>query len=132
MANRTQWNKWFLIFIEEDRLNTANNLAAQWDPDGGSTTFGSLQLSADGNEPVTHYACSSPATPTMRDGITTALQHASWAEMYWTDDIYPAVGSVQWQGFDGWAFSGPHGDVYPAWLAALADMGLSLIQSGGP
>ncbi len=126
----TDWSKWFLLFVEEKKVSTANNLAAQWDPDDGSTTFGVVRLSGDGQEPVTHYGCSTPATETMRDGITQALGSLNWAEMYWTDEVYaePAV----WQGPDGWTFEGPGGDVYAAWLAALEDMGLVRIQVAEP
>ena len=124
----TAWTKWFLIFVEEKKVGTANNLADAWDPDGGLTTFGSVRLSADGQEPVSHYATSTPSTENMRDGITTALSVIPWAAMYWTDNIYPAEGLVHWTGPDGWTFEGPHGDVYPAWLAALEDMGLQRIQ----
>jgi hypothetical protein len=129
---QTEWTKWFLIFVEEKKLSTANNLADAWDPDGGITTFGSVRLSADGQEPVSHYATSTPSTENMRDGITNALSNANWADMYWTDNIYPESGPVLWVGPDGWTFEGPHGDQYGAWLAAMADMGLQVIQSQEP
>ena len=128
----TEWTKWFLVFVEEKKVDTANLLAGQWDPDDGSTTFGSVAISPDGELPITHYACSTPSTETMRDGITTALGVIPWAAMYWTDNIYPESGPVIWQGPDGFSFEGPHGDVYPAWLAALADMGLKLYQEPMP
>ena len=129
----TQWTKWFLIFVEENKVNTANILAANWDPDDGSTTFGTVKLSPDGELPITHYACSTPSTETMRDGITTALQNIAWSSMYWTDNIYPGEGeTVYWTGPDGWTFEGPHGDVYPAWLAALEHMGLQVYQEPWP
>lgn len=128
----TQWSKWFLLFVKADRLDVANLLAAQWDPDDGSPTFGSVKLSPDGNLPITHYGTSTPATESMRDGITAALGVTPWAAMYWTDDIYPDEGLVQWQGPDEWEFEGLHGDVYLAWMAALDDMGLRLYQEQGP
>ena len=129
----TQWTKWFLIFVEAKKVDTANNLADQWDPDGGITTFGPVKLSPDGELPITHYATSTPATETMRDGITQALSVLPWAEMYWTDNIYPGEGeTVYWTGPDDWTFEGPHGDVYPAWLAALEHMGLQRYQEPGP
>jgi hypothetical protein len=66
----------------------------------------------------------------MRDGITTALQNIPWASMYYTENIYPGEGETgYWVGPDGWTFEGVHGDVYPAWLAALAHLGLQRIQS---
>ena len=58
----TEWYGWFLIFVEEKKVGTANLMAAQWDPDDGSTTFGSVTLSPDGELPITHYATSTPAT----------------------------------------------------------------------
>ena len=130
---QTEWTKWFLIFVEENKVDTANTLADNWDPDGGGTTFGSVKLSPDGELPITHYATSTPSTATMRDGITDALQHISWAAMYWTDNIYPGEGeTVYWIGPDGWTFEGLHGEITPAWLAALEDMGLQLYQEPGP
>lgn len=120
----TQWSKWFLLFVEEDKLNTANNLAVQWDPEGGAATFGAVQLSSTGAEPPTHYGCSTAATAAMRDGITQALSVLSWARMYWTDDVTRGE-DTEWQGPDGWTFTG---GVYAAWLAALYDMGLERID----
>ena len=125
----TEWNKWFLVFVEEKKVDTANLMAAQWDPDSmGDQTFSSVQLSPDGELPISHYATSTAATETMRDGITVALGVIPWAAMYWTDNIYPESGPVIWQGPDDWEFEGPHGDPYPAWLAAMEDMGLQRYQ----
>ena len=125
MADKaTEWSKWFLIFVEAQRLNTANNLAAQWDPGGGSATFGAVQISPTGEGPPTHYGCSTAATATMRDGITQALGAISWAAMYWTDDVSEGV-DAQWQGPGGWTFTG---SIYAAWLAALQHMGLQRID----
>lgn len=120
----TQWTKWFLVFVEANKLNTANNLAAQWDPEEGSATFGTVQLSPTGEAPPTHYACSTAATDTMRDAITTALGALSWASLYWTEDVTLDNNAV-WQGPDGWQHSGT---LYSAWLAALAHMGLERIE----
>jgi len=127
----TQWTKWFLLFVEEKKVGTANLLAAQWDPDDGSTTFGTVRLSPTGAEPITHYATSTPATETMRDGITTALGALSWAYMYWTDEVYHDEygDGAHWVGPDGWTFEG---GIYEAWLAALEDMGLKRIQPDEP
>ena len=124
----TQWTKWFLLFVEEKNVGTANLLAAQWDPDDGSTTFGSVKLSADGELPITYYATSTPATETMRDGITQALSVLSWASMYWTDNIQTET--PHWIGPDGWAFDG---DLWGAWVSSREAMGgLQVIQSDGP
>ena len=129
----TEWTKWFLIFVEADKIEQANTLAANWDPDDGSTTFGVVKLSPDGELPITHYACSTPSTATMRDGITNALEKVAWSSMYWTDNIYPGEGeTVYWVGPDGWTFEDEHGEVYGAWLAALADMGLQRYQEPWP
>ena len=129
----TEWTKWFLIFVEENKVDTANTLADNWDPDGGATTFGTVKLSPDGQLPITHYATSTPSTPTMRDGITNALGSIAWSDMYYTENIYPGEGeTVYWVGPDGWTFEGLHGDVYPVWLAALEDMGLQRYSEPGP
>ena len=109
--------------MQANKLNTANVLADAWDPDDGSTTFGPVKLSANGLEPVEWYACSTPATETMRDGITTALGALAWAKMYWADDVQADV--PHWEGPDGWEFDG---GIYSAWLDALDDMGLQRIQ----
>lgn len=92
----------YYIFIKENKLATANNLAANWDPDtGGDETFGSVRLSPTGQEPATHYGAATYATPTMRDGITNALGNISWASLY-TDPPW-------------------------TWETALADMGLQRV-----
>jgi hypothetical protein len=120
----TEYNDHFLIFIEANRLNTANNLAANWDIDsGGGATFGSVKLSADGLLPVTHYAASTPATPTMKNGITNALSNASWAKMYTTDDITADV--PHWTGPNGWVYDG---GIFGAFNSALVAQGLQRIS----
>jgi hypothetical protein len=120
----TAWSKWFFVFVEAGKLKVANSLADNWDPDGGGTTFGTVRLSPTGQEPATHYATSTPSTETMRDGITTALSNANWSSLYMTENILLGD-EAQWTGPDGWTFTG---DLYPAWLAALDDMGLKIIQ----
>ena len=124
----TEYTEHFFIFVKAEKLNTANNFAAQWDPDtGGADTFGTVRLSADGTEPASHYATSTRATPTMRDGITQALSDVSWAWMYRTDDILAE--SPHWYSNDAdWTYDG---DLYDAWLSALDDMGLQRIPAGG-
>lgn len=124
----TAWSKQFIIFIEAYRLAQANLLAAQWDPDsGGAETFGSLRLSPTGEEPATHYATVTPATETMRDGITTALAAQDYAKLYYTENVL-ADNEAEWSGPKQWEFVG---GVYQAWLAALQDMGLQVIQAEG-
>jgi hypothetical protein len=119
----TEYNDHFLIFIDANRLVTANNLAAQWDVDsGGGVTFGNVRLSATGLDPVTHYAASTPATPTMKNGITNALNNANWADMYTTEDVTAAV--PHWTGPNGWTFDG---GVFAAFQAALVHQGLQRI-----
>ena len=121
------WSKWFLLLVEEKKVDTANLLAAQWDPVGGSGTFDTVRLSVDGQEPAEYVACSTPATETMRDGITTALGVLAWAEMYWTDNVL-ADDNAEWTGPDGWTHTG---DLWSAWVSARADLGgLVVIQSG--
>jgi hypothetical protein len=124
----TLWHKWFILFVEANKLNAANNLAAQWDPaPGGDLTFGDVALSPTGHEPATHYAASTPATPTMRDGITTALGALAWANLYATADVQ--ANPPLWTGPGGFDFAG---NIYSAWIAACQHMGLQLIQPDLP
>lgn len=119
----TEYLGHFLIFVEANRLNTANNFAANWDTDsGGGLTFGNVKLSATGALPITHYGASTPATATMRSGITNALGNVSWAELYTTLDVTADV--PHWTGPDGWTFDG---GVFAAFQAALAHQGLQRI-----
>jgi hypothetical protein len=122
----TAWSKWFLVFVEAKKRDTADLLALQWDPGAAAGSTFSVPLSPTGQEPATYYGASTAATATMRDGITTALSVLSWAALYWTDQVYAEPVAV-WSGPDGWRFEGPPGYVYAAWLAALADMGLQRI-----
>ena len=79
----TIWTDRWIIFVEMARTGVANNLAAVWDPDtGGGETFGSVRLSADGEEPATHTGCATYATGAMTDGIKTALSALPWAALY--------------------------------------------------
>jgi len=124
---QTSYTAHYLVFVEAARLNTANNLARNWDPESDPGDTFTVPLSPTGLDPATYYAASTRATETMSNGITTALGNLSWAEMYWTADV--TVDVPHWTGPGGWEFDG---SVYAAWLSALADMGLQRIQPPGP
>lgn len=53
----TEFTKRALIIVPASSVGSANLAAQQLDPVGGEQTF-TVGLSADGNEPVTHYWCS--------------------------------------------------------------------------
>jgi hypothetical protein len=95
----------YLIFVQWNKLTPANAQAKAWDPDtGGEFTFGSVRLSADGQEPPTYSACNTAATDNMRTQILDAFTHVPFYKIYST--------------VDGWT-----------WETALADAGLQVIQT---
>lgn len=70
----TEYIHRYFIFVRWDKIELANRQADKsqggYDPDtGGNKTFGSVRLSADGQEPATHTACNTAATDAMRTGI---------------------------------------------------------------
>lgn len=60
----------YLIFVPVDYVDIANQIAAELDPyGGGSQTFKSCRMSADGQEPATHLCCS----VMLKDSVSTQL-----------------------------------------------------------
>jgi hypothetical protein len=123
-AQVTEYSAWFHVFVEASKLNTANTLARNWDPDPAATTTFTIKLSPTGQEPATHYAVSTPATATMRAGITNALGSIAWSSMYTTTNVLEPI--PHWTGPDGWTFDG---GVYDAFMSAAASQGLQIIRS---
>ena len=122
-AQVTEYSAWFHVFVEASKLNTANNLARNWDPDPACDVTFNIRLSPTGLEPATHLAVSTPATATMRAGITNALGSASWSSMYTTTNVLVDV--PHWTGPDGWTYDG---GVYDAFMSAAAHQGLQIIH----
>lgn len=120
---QTSYTAHYLIFVEAAQLNTANNLARNWDPELDPQNTFTIPLSPTGLDPATHYAASTRATPDMNAGITTALGNAAWAELYLTEDV--TVDVPHWTGPNGWTYDG---GVYDAFMSAASDMGLQRIM----
>ena len=100
----TIWTDRWIIFVDEEYIDSANAQMSPIDPDtGGDKTFGAVRLSPNGEEKRTHSACSTAATEQMTQGIFQAFQHAPWADIY-----------------DGHEWT---------WEDALIDMGLQVIES---
>lgn len=73
----------YIIVVEWDKRDTANQFAAKWDPNpGGDETFGAVRLSADGTEPPTHTACNTLADGDMKTGIMNAMSNVPFVEVY--------------------------------------------------
>jgi hypothetical protein len=70
--------------------------------DTGNLTFGSVRLSSDGQEPMTHSGCSTAADILYRSALQ-GTSHAPWMDIYLKSD-----------GF--------------TWETSCADMGLQLIE----
>lgn len=94
-----------IIIVKADKLTSANNSAASWDPDtAGDETFGTTPgLSSDGTEPASHYAANTALTDAMRTEVLDAADNVPLVEVYFASD--------------GWD-----------WQSALADQGLERIQ----
>ena len=79
----TIWVDRWIIFIDEEHIDSANAQMLPIDPDtGGDKTFGSMRLSSTGEENRTHSACNTAATEQMTQGIFQAFQNAVWANIY--------------------------------------------------
>jgi hypothetical protein len=101
----TVYTNRYIIFVQWDKLTPANAAAKAYDPDaGGEFTFGTVRLSADGNEPPTHSACNTAATDSMKTQILDAFTNVPFYAIYNTAD--------------GWT-----------WQTALVDAGLQVIES---
>ena len=99
----TTWVYRAIIVVQWNRLTPANAAAAAWDPDtGGGETFGSVRLSADGQEPPSHSACNTALTDGRRTQVLEAFEHIPFVDVYWSAA--------------GWT-----------WESALVDAGLQVI-----
>lgn len=79
------------IFILAEDKDLANNIMAGLTGNSQDMfTFGYLKFSADGMEPVTHYACSTLATQTMvndlRDAMIAHPELDAWVYRYTNDN----------------------------------------------
>jgi len=104
MSN-SPWKHRCYIIIPMSSVAVANNLAIQLDPDDGSKTFGDVQLSANGQLPATHTACSTMLTDTGKAGV----------DQYMAGGAVP--GAKVYYEADGWD-----------WTKVLADNGLKVID----
>lgn len=63
------WTGRYLLIVGEGVLKNSSDVFNILDPDvGGASTF-TVPLSADGLEPVTHYAAYTPLQPATRDAL---------------------------------------------------------------
>ena len=100
----TEYIHRYFIFVQWNKLTPANAQAKIYDPDtGGEDTFGSMRLSASGQEPPSHSGCNTPATDTMKTKILDAFTHVPFYKIYDTAD--------------GWT-----------WDTGLTNAGLQVIQ----
>lgn len=94
------------IVVPLDKVDLANGLAAQADPDtGGNQTFSSgTELSENGAAPATHRAASTLVKESGKAAIIAALPNVPGGAYYFESE--------------GWTFE-----------AALADLGLVVIEA---
>jgi len=103
----SQWKYRSYVIIPIAATAAANALAAQLDPDtGGDKTFGDVQLSASGQLPATHTACSTMLKDTGKAGV----------DQYLVGGAIP--GAKVYYESDGWD-----------WPKCLADSGLKAIDT---
>lgn len=112
------WPYRHIVIISAAEQAAANVVAAQIDPDDGANTF-SVPLSADGNEPATHYGCHTVSDDTMAGAMF---------------DAQPVLTSVKWwrlnpagEMIDSNTASGTPGVAW-RWADALAALGLQVIE----
>lgn len=123
-------NNWiyrYYIIVPTAVKDMANQLAMLIGPGGimENNTFGSIKLSPNGLEPITHYACSLLATEAMKNAMFNVLGSHPEIPFIWYK--LDAVTEVIQASSSQTILDAINNQQVWSWSATLADLGLSVI-----
>lgn len=114
----------YVIIVPWDKITDANTRAGIFDPDdGGSDTFGAVQLSTNGLEPQSHSACDTLMSDAVWSGIEGTLTNVTYTITIYRTNNRVQPGAVKRYDDGSWVFVGS-GDIMSV---ALDDMALTRI-----
>ena len=118
----TQYIYRYYILVRGDKISVANQMAVAWgNAAREDLTFGTILLSANGNEPATYTCCNTAATEEMSTGIKAGMSNPPFYELY----QLLSDGTIQQRVSNAWVTIATSGDFE---TVVLSNAGLQKIE----